>query len=249
MPVVADPGSRSARQGPGWAQQAWVTPQLLGAPVPMRAWRWRLGPLAASPAIRLGAPEGLLYLAAGSGTAEAGGRRFALAPESVLWLPGCPRVVLRAGRAGLDALLALVPGRAAGPARAPRLFSAAELPHLVSTRDSRDRLDLITESVPVAAERIRAGRVTYQPGDTTAAHSHTACHHVFCVLAGAGLLCTEQQVCRLRAGMSGYVGPGEVHWLVNDTDAAFSFVEFWAPPPAGTVWAVPGDRSAWAPVS
>ena len=35
----------------------------------------------------------------------------------------------------------------------------------------------------------------------------------------------------------------------SDTDAAFSFVEFWAPPPAGTVWAVPGDRSAWAPVS
>ena len=49
--------------------------------------------------------------------------------------------------------------------------------------------------------------------------------------------------------MSGYVGPGEVHWLVNDTDAVFSFVEFWAPPPAGTVWAVPGDRSTWAPVS
>ena len=61
----------------------------------MRAWRWRLGPLAASPAIGLGAPEGLLYLAAGSGTAEASGRRFALAPESVLWLPGCPQVVLR----------------------------------------------------------------------------------------------------------------------------------------------------------
>ena len=154
MPVVRDPGSRPARQGPGWAQQAWVTPQLLGVPVPMRAWRWRLGPLAASPAIGLGAPEGLLYLAAGSGTAEASRRRFALAPESVLWLPGCPQVVLRAGRAGLDALLALVPGQA-GPAAAPRLFSAADLPHLVSTRDSRDRLDLITESVPVAAEQIR----------------------------------------------------------------------------------------------
>jgi quercetin dioxygenase-like cupin family protein len=180
MPVVRDPGSRPARQGPGWEQQAWVTPQLLGVPVPMQAWRWRLGPASAQP---------------------------------------------------------------------PRLFAAADLPHLVSTRDSRDRLDLITDAVPVRARQIRAGRVTYHPGDATAAHSHTACHHVFCILAGAGLLCTEQQVSRLSAGMSAYVGPGEVHWLVNDTDADFSFVEFWAPPPAGTVWTTPGDRSTWAPAS
>jgi quercetin dioxygenase-like cupin family protein len=253
MPVVRDPGSRPARQGPGWEQQAWVTPQLLGVPVPMQAWRWRLGPAAASPVIGLGAPEGMLYLAAGSGTAEVGGQQFALGPESVLWLAGCPQVILRGGRAGLDALLAVVPSRAGDGAGAsaqpPRLFAAADLPHLVSTRDSRDRLDLITDAVPVRARQIRAGRVTYHPGDATAAHSHTACHHVFCILAGAGLLCTEQQVSRLSAGMSAYVGPGEVHWLVNDTDADFSFVEFWAPPPAGTVWTTPGDRSTWAPAS
>jgi quercetin dioxygenase-like cupin family protein len=220
----------------------------------MQAWRWRVGPEAASPVIELGAPEGMLYLAAGSGTAEVSGQRFALAPESMLWLAGCPRVLLRAGRAGLDALLALVPGQTSEDAGVPapppaRLFTAADLPHLMSTRDSRDRLDLITDSVPVRARQIRAGRVTYHPGDTTAAHSHTACHHVFCILAGAGLLCTEQQVSRLSTGMSAYISPGEVHWLVNDTDANFSFVEFWTPPPAGTVWTTPGDRSTWAPAS
>jgi len=248
MPVVRDAAAGPARRGLGWAQQAWVTPQLLGVPVPMQAWRWRLGPAAASPVIGLGVPEGMLYLAAGSGTAEAGGQRFDLARESMLWLAGCPHIVLRGGPGGLDALLAVAPGVSSASSASARLFTEADLPHLVSTRDSRERLDLVTESVPVAAEQIRAGRVTYQPGDTTAAHSHTACHHVFCVLAGAGLLCTEQQVCRLAAGMSGYVGPGEVHWLVNDTDASFSFVEFWAPPPARTVWRTPGDRSTWAPV-
>lgn len=122
MPILRDPGSRPARQGPGWEQRAWVTPQLLGVPVPMQAWRWRAGPEAASPVIGLGAPEGMLYLAAGSVTAEVSGQRFALAPESILW-------------------------------------------------------------------------------------------------------------------------------LVNDTDANFSFVEFWTPPPAGTVWTTPGDRSTWAPAS
>jgi quercetin dioxygenase-like cupin family protein len=180
MPVVRDPADLPARHGTGWAQHVWASPQLLGVPVPMQAWRWVLDPAAASPAIGLGAPEGLLYL--------------------------------------------------------------------VSTRDGRDRLDLVTESVPVGARRIRADRIIYHPGDTAAAHFHAGCHHVFCVLAGQ-LLCTDRQVVRISAGMSALVGPGEVHWFVNDTEAGFSFVEFWAPPPAGTVWTVAGDRCPWAPAS
>ena len=74
-----------------------------------------------------------------------------------------------------------------GPAlvAAGRLFAAGELPHLVSTRDTRDRLDLVTDDVPVGARQIRADRIVYHPGDTAAAHYHTDCHHVFCVLAGS----------------------------------------------------------------
>ena len=73
MPVVRDPGDLPARQGAGWAEQAWAGPQELGAPVPMQAWRWSLAPMAASPPIGLGAPEGLLYVMAGAGTAETDG--------------------------------------------------------------------------------------------------------------------------------------------------------------------------------
>lgn len=29
----------------------------------------------------------------------------------------------------------------------------------------------------------------------------------------------------------------------------FSFAEFWAPPPADTVWTASGDRCTWAPVA
>ncbi|HUY52225.1 MAG TPA: cupin domain-containing protein [Streptosporangiaceae bacterium] len=250
MPVIRDIDDLPARHGTGWSERAWAGPAVLGAAVPMEASRWVINPGAASPAVVLGAPEAMLYVAAGAGTADVSGERFALGPESVLWLAACPEVVLHGGPDGLDALIARGSGHGvAGGQALAKLFAAAELPHLVSTRDTRDRLDLITESVPVGARQIRADRIIYHPGDTAAAHFHADCHHVFCVLAGAGLLCTDQEVSRLTAGMSALVGPGEVHWFVNDTDANFSFVEFWAPPPTDTVWTVAGDRCTWAPAS
>ena len=117
----------------------------------------------------------------------------------------------------------------------------------MSTRDTRDRLDLVTENVPVGARAVRADRIIYHPGDTAAAHYHADCHHVFCVLAGSGLLYCPEHAHRLEAGDSALVGPGEVHWFENDTGENFSFVEFWVPPPAETVWTVAGDRCTWAP--
>jgi mannose-6-phosphate isomerase-like protein (cupin superfamily) len=128
-----------------------------------------------------------------------------------------------------------------------KVFAASELAHLVSTRDTRDRLDLVTDELGVGARFLRADRIVYHPGDTAAAHFHTDCHHVFFVLAGSGLLHAGDRSIRLEAGMSALVGPNEVHWFSNDTGAEFSFVEFWAPPPTDTVWTVAGDRCTWAP--
>lgn len=117
-----------------------------------------------------------------------------------------------------------------------KLFSKEQLPHLHSTRDTRDRLDLLTENVPVGATRLRADRIIYHPGDTCAKHYHLGCHHVFVILSGEGLLCTPQGCEKLRAGMAAVVVPEEIHWFENDSEANFTFVEFWAPPPAKTVW-------------
>jgi quercetin dioxygenase-like cupin family protein len=263
MPVVLHPDDMPARRGTGWSEQAWAGPDVLGAPVPMEARRWLVDPGAATPAVALGGPEAMLYVAAGSGTADVSGERFALDPESVLWLAACPEVILHGGPDGLDALIAYVPADGGPGDQAPanqalanqalenqalaKLFAAGELPHLMSTRDTRDRLDLITESVPVGARQMRADRITYHPGDTAAAHFHADAYHVFWVLAGDGLLCTDEDVSRLTAGMSALVAPGEVHWFVDDAEANFSFVEFWAPPPTDTVWTVAGDRCTWAP--
>jgi quercetin dioxygenase-like cupin family protein len=250
MSVVRTVDDLSARRGAGWTEWAWAGPEAFGMPVPMTARRMVIDAAAAASEIRLGTQEAMVYVAAGSGLAEAGGEAFTLGHETVLWLASCDALTLRAGRDGLDALIAesTGPGLSAGPAVA-KVFAAEDLPHLVSTRDTRDRLDLVTDDVPVGARRIRADRIIYHPGDTAAAHYHTDCHHVFCVLGGSGLLHTGQQPARLGVGMSALVEPGEVHWFENDTGLNFSFVEFWAPPPTETVWTVVGDRCTWSPAA
>lgn len=122
-----------------------------------------------------------------------------------------------------------------------KLFTKDQLPHFDSTRDTRDRLDLLTENVPVGATRLRADRIIYHPGDTCAKHYHLGSHHVFVILEGEGLIFGPQGSYRLKPGMVAIVPPEELHWFENDLDANFKFVEFWAPPPLETVWVVEDD--------
>lgn len=122
-----------------------------------------------------------------------------------------------------------------------KIFPKEELPHFHSIRDTRDRLDLITDNVPVGAAQIRADRITYHPGDTAAKHYHTDCHHLFYILDGQGLIHVNEGSYRLSTGMVVVVSPEEIHWFENDTQSNFTFVEFWAPPPKETVWVDPDD--------
>jgi quercetin dioxygenase-like cupin family protein len=273
MPVIRHPHQLEHHSEQGWARQAWAGGAAFATDVPMVAHRHRVEPGTQSPLIPLCGREAMAYVIAGAGTARAAGEVFPLAAESMLWMAACHGLSLRAGPEGLD-VLAAESAALDGPVPAPlcKVFSAADLPHLVSTRDTRDRLDLVTADVPVGATLIRADRIIYHPGDTAAAHYHSDCHHVFCVLAGSGLLfagdhagdgadtpagestageSTAREITaqRLTAGDSALVGPGEVHWFENDSAEEFSFVEFWAPPPSATVWTVTGDRCTWAPAS
>jgi len=251
MPWICTPDF-SGGCAPGVKSGPWFHPDLAGEPVPLTVKRRILDP-GATDRIPLRGQENFGYVIAGSGTAAASpaaaGEEFSLDTESVLWLTGCDQMSAHAGRAGLDLLVAEAtrPDPDVPPVPLRKVFAAAELPHLVSTRDTRDRLDLVTENVPVGARAVRADRIVYHPGDTAAAHYHTDCHHVFCVLAGSGLLYDGERAHRLGAGDSALVGPGEPHWFENDTGENFSFVEFWAPPPAETIWTVTGDRCTWAP--
>lgn len=118
-----------------------------------------------------------------------------------------------------------------------RLFTKDQLPHFRSTRDTRDRLDLVTENVPIDAKRLKADRIIYHPGDSAAKHYHKDCHHLFVILEGRGLMFTSEEGSqRLEPGMVAAVLPDEIHWFFNDSEKTFKFVEFWAPPPVETVW-------------
>jgi len=251
MPWICTPDF-SGSCAPGVKSGPWFHPDMWDEPVPLKVGRRRLDP-GATDRIPLRGRENFAYVIAGSGTATASpeveGERFALGAESVLWLTGCDQMSACAGPDGLDLLVAEATGLDPDvpPFAMRKAFAATELPHLVSTRDTRDRHVLGDQVQPVGARAVRADRIVYHPGDTAAAHYHTGCHHVFCVLAGSGLLYTDGEANRLTAPDSALVGPGEVHWFENDTNEEFSFAEFWAPPPAETIWTVTGDRCTWAP--
>lgn len=121
-----------------------------------------------------------------------------------------------------------------------KAISAADLPRLQSTRDTRDRIDLVTEDI-FGLTDLKADRITYHPGDTAAAHYHLDCKHFFFVLNGQGILHTGEDSISLAPGDVALVDENEVHWFENPHDADFTFIELWVPAPGDTVWVDPDD--------
>lgn len=117
-----------------------------------------------------------------------------------------------------------------------KLFKKEDLPHFHSTRDTRDRLDLIKDNLQVSKPQLHADRIVYHPGDTAAKHYHVGSQHVFVMLSGEGWILTPTTKDRLKPGMAAVIAPEEIHWFENDTKENFVFVEFWAPPPVETHW-------------
>lgn len=122
----------------------------------------------------------------------------------------------------------------------PKVVRSADLPRLHSTRDTRDRVDLVTEELFGLTE-LKADRITYHPGDTAAAHFHRDAQHFFFVLEGRGELHSGEGVTELGAGDVVLVPPDEVHWFANPHDEDFTFIELWVPTPSDTVWVDPED--------
>ena len=117
-----------------------------------------------------------------------------------------------------------------------RVIPADRLQRFESTRDSRSRLDLLTDS-----PALKADRIVYQPGDSAARHYHVGSDHLFVVLRGEGVAYIGDKELHLKAGDVVDAPDGVVHWFRNDSGGEFSFVEYWAPPPTDTVWIDEGD--------
>ena len=122
-----------------------------------------------------------------------------------------------------------------------KLLRKDELPVYDSTRDGRDRLDLIKDGVPAPSSLIQADRIVYHPDDTCAKHYHIGAHHVFVMLEGEGTLCTPDGCQTFATGQVAVIQPEEIHWFENHSGANYRFVEFWAPPPQETIWIVEDD--------
>ena len=117
-----------------------------------------------------------------------------------------------------------------------KLFKKNDLPNFISTRDKRERLDLITENVPVSAKHLRADRIIYHEGDSCARHYHIGSHHVFVMLEGEGHILTPESKELLKEGEVALIEPEKIHWFENNSEGNFKFIEFWAPPPTETIW-------------
>ena len=121
-----------------------------------------------------------------------------------------------------------------------KAIAAADLPRLRSTRDTRDRVDLITPDI-FGLRDIKADRITYHPGDTAAAHYHRDAKHFFFVLDGGGTLHADENTIELAAGDVALIEENEVHWFENKGTEEFTFIELWVPTPSETVWVDPDD--------
>ena len=119
-------------------------------------------------------------------------------------------------------------------------IQGGDLPRLQSTRDTRARVDLVTEEL-FGLTDLKADRITYHPGDTAAAHYHLDCKHFFFVLDGRGFLHASEKTIELREGAVALIEEGEVHWFENPFDQDFTFIELWVPAPGKTVWVDPDD--------
>lgn len=122
MSVVRHPSELPVHRGTGWSETEVAGSAVFGVPVPMRGRRFILEPSTVLPPIRVTAPETMLYVAAGSARAEAGGRCYRLGRESMIWLGPAAQVVLTAGPHGAEFILA----EAAATAEALQTAATAE---------------------------------------------------------------------------------------------------------------------------
>ena len=123
----------------------------------------------------------------------------------------------------------------------PSVIPRAELPKIRSTRDRRDRVDLVTEEL-FGFTDLQADHITYHPGDTAAAHYHVGAKHLFFIDGGVGLLHLDDRTFELGQGDVAFADDGEVHWFENPGEEVFSFYELWVPAPRETVWVVADDQ-------
>lgn len=117
----------------------------------------------------------------------------------------------------------------------PPVIKASDLPRLHSTRDRRERIDLVTEEL-FGFTDLKADYIRYRPGDTAAPHYHVGARHVWFIAEGSGIFHIGDDAYEVAEGDVATAADGEVHWFENPNPAPFGFYELWVPAPVETVW-------------
>lgn len=129
-----------------------------------------------------------------------------------------------------------------------KILRSEDQPRFRSTRDTRDRVDLVNREL-FGTEDFIADRITMHPGDTSARHYHPISNQYVFVLEGRGYTVDEDGTRHdVRAGDVHMVEAGKVHSGGNDSDEDYVFIELWSPPygdPKSVF--VTDDACAWAP--
>ncbi|GIU91703.1 MAG: hypothetical protein KatS3mg011_0609 [Acidimicrobiia bacterium] len=115
------------------------------------------------------------------------------------------------------------------------VVKASQLPRLRSTRDGRERIDLVTSEL-FGFEDLKADYIRYRPGDTAAPHYHVGARHIWFIAEGRGIYHLDGETFEVEEGDVATAPEGGVHWFENPFDAPFGFYELWVPAPTETVW-------------
>ncbi len=128
------------------------------------------------------------------------------------------------------------------------IWRSEDLPRFRSTRDTRDRMDLVNREL-FGTEDFIADLITMHPGDTSARHYHPISNQYVFALKGQGIHVDENgERHEIRAGDVFMVEAGKVHSGGNESDEDYVFIELWSPPygdPKSVF--VTDDACAWAP--
>jgi mannose-6-phosphate isomerase-like protein (cupin superfamily) len=117
----------------------------------------------------------------------------------------------------------------------PKIHSPEELPHWISTRDKRKRLDLVNEVIQ-GTTLIKGDKIYYPPDNAGSAHWHRDAVEVKYILRGSATFIIDDQAYEVREGHALLLKPGEVHHNKTSPDEELEFVEFWVPPAQVSDW-------------
>ena len=82
-----------------------------------------------------------------------------------------------------------------------------------------------------ASERFFLDLYCLEPGQSQKAHAHEGCDKVYLVVEGTGRFRVGEDEAALSPGEGVLAASGEVHGIVNDSDARLVVVTLMAPPP------------------